>query len=326
VGESIQNLKDYLGSGKNVVITDSNVRRIHGHYFSAFKSIEIDPGEQNKTLGTVERIYKNFLEWELDRSSFVIAIGGGTVCDVAGFAASTYKHGIGFGFIPSTLHAQVDASIGGKNGVNFHGHKNLIGLFNQPQFVLCDTDLLYTLPGRELACGMAEVVKHAVIRSTSLFEFLEQEWASLLSLQKDTVEKVINDSVVIKSWILQSDDLDKGERKKLNFGHTFSLTLEKEGHLSHGAAISAGMVLASKISAARGMLSQQEVKHITSLLKHLKLPAEISSSREILLKAIREGKNHNSDNIPFVLLSEIGKAEVVPMTFTELEDHIQKLC
>ncbi len=214
MGESIQNLKDYLGSGKNVVITDSNVRRIHGHYFSAFDTIEIDPGEQNKTLETVDKIYKKFLEWELDRTSFVIAIGGGIVCDVAGFAASTYMRGIDFGFIPSTLLAQVDASIGGENGVNFHGYNNLIGIFNQPQFVLCDTDLLYTLPGRELACGMAEVVKHAVIRSTSLFEFLEQEWASLLSLQKDTVEKVINDSVVIKSWIVQSGSLEKNEQEK----------------------------------------------------------------------------------------------------------------
>ena len=308
------------------MITDPNVLRIHGHYFSALDIIEIDPGEHNKTLETIERIYENFLERELDRSSFVIAIGGGAVCDIAGFAASTYMRGIDFGYVPSTLLAQVDASIGGENGVNFHGHNNLIGVFNLPQFVLCDTDLLYTLPGREMASGMAEVVKHAVIRSTSLFEFLEQEWASLLSLQKDTVEKVINDSVVIKSWMMQSDSLEKSEREKLNFGYTLGLTIEKEGHMSHGEAISIGMVMASKISAAKGMLSHQEVDHITSLLNNLKLPVEVSSSREILLDAIKKDKQHHGETVHFVLLSEIGKAEVVPMTYTELENHIHNQC
>ncbi len=326
MGESIQNLTHYLGRGKNVVITDSKVRRCHGFRFSDYDTIDIESGEQNKTLETVEKIYEKFLEWELDRSSFVIAIGGGIVCDVAGFAASTFMRGINFGFVPTTLLAQVDASIGGKNGVNFRGYKNLIGVFNQPQFVLCDTDLLYTLPERELACGVAEVVKHAVIQSASLFEYLEQEWASLLSLQKDTVEKVINDSIVIKSWIVQSDALEKGERKKLNFGHTLGHAIEKERQLSHGEAISIGMVLASKISAARGMLSSQEVDHITSLLKKLKLPTEVSSSKELILDAVKKDKKRKGKDIHFVLLSEIGKAEVTPMTYTELEGYIHDLC
>ena len=326
VGESIQNLTHYLGSGKKVVITDSNVLRCHGFRFSDYDTIDIEPGEQNKTMETVEKIYEKFLEWELDRSSFVTAIGGGIVCDVAGFAASTFMRGIDFGFVPTTLLAQVDASIGGKNGVNFLGYKNLVGVFNQPQFVLCDTDLLYTLPERELACGLAEVVKHAVIRSASLFEFLEQEWASLLSLQKDTVEKVINDSIVIKSWIVQSDALEKGERKKLNFGHSLSHAIEKEGQLSHGEAISIGMVMASKISAARGMLAHQEVDHIISLLKNLKLPTELSSSRDLILDAVKKDKKRQGEDIHFVLLSEIGKAEVSPMTYTELEGYIHDLC
>ncbi len=308
------------------MITDANVRRCHGFHFSNYDTIEIDPGEQYKTIKTVEKIYKNFIERKLDRSSFIIAIGGGVVCDITGFTASTYMCGIDFGFVPTTLLAQVDASIGGKNGVNFHGHKNLIGGFHQPQFVLCDTNILYTLSEKELACGLAEVVKYAVIRSASLFEFLEQEQASLLSLQKEALEKVINDSVLIKSWIVQSDALGKDKRKKLNFGHTLGHTIEKDGQKSHGEAISIGMVLASKISAAKGMLSQDEVDHIVSLLKNLKLPTEISSSREILLNAIHRDKNSQGDNIHFVLLSEIGKAEVVPMTCIELEEHIQNLC
>ncbi len=318
-------MKDYLGSGKNVVITDSNVRRCHGFHFLNYDIIEIDPGEQNKTLKTVEKIYTKFLERTLDRSSIIIAIGGGVVCDIAGFAASTYRHGINFGFVPTTLLAQVDASIGETNGINFRGHNNLLGIFNPPKFVICDTNLLYTLSERELACGLAEVVKYAVIQSSSLFEFLEQERAALLSLQKDALEKVINDSVVIKSWILQSETLEKDQRKKLNFGHTFGQTIEKEGQKSHGEAISIGMVLASKISAVKGKLSQEEVGHIVSLLKNLKLPTDISSSKELLLNALHKEKKSYGDNFHFVLLSEIGKADVVPMTYTELEDHIQNL-
>ncbi len=326
VGESIQNLAHYLGSGKKVVITDPNVRCFHGSHFSDYDSMDIESGEQNKTLETVEKIYEKFLEWELDRSSFVTAIGGGIICDVAGFAASTFMRGIDFGFVPSTLLAQVDASIGGKNGVNFRGYKNLVGVFNQPQFVLCDTDLLSTLPESELANGMAEVVKHALIQSASLFEFLEQEWTSLLALQKDALEKIINDSIVIKSWIVQSDALEKGERKKLNFGHTLGHAIEKEIQLSHGEAISIGMVMASKISAARGMLSLQEVDHITSILKNLKLPTELPSGRELLLEAVKKDKKRRGEDIHFVLLSEIGKAEVTPMTYNELEGYIHDLC
>jgi 3-dehydroquinate synthase len=325
VGESIHNLNDYLRSEKNVVILDSNVLHFHGHHFSAFDTIEIDPGEQNKTLETVERIYRYFLERELDQSSFIIAIGGGFVRDVAGFAAATYKNGIGYGFIPSTFLAQVDASIGGTNGINFHGHKNLLGVFNQPEFVLCDTDLLLTLPEGEIASGLAELVKHSLIRSASLFELLEQEWASLLSLDKDTLEKVINDSVVIKSWIIQSDALKKGERKKLFFGHTLGQVIEEEGQKSHGEALSIGMVMASKISAAKGMISLEEVSHIISLLKKLRLPTEIISYKEILLETIKKNKKFHGNSLNFVLLSEIGKSEVVVMTYTELEEHIHNL-
>ena len=261
----------------------------------------------------------------MDQDSFVIAIGGGFVCDVTGFAASTYMHGIEFGFIPSTFLAQIDASIGGENGINFNGYENLIGVFNQPQFVLCDTDLLLTLPEKEMANGMAELVKHSLIRSASLFEILEQEWPSLLSLDKDILEKVINDSVIIKSWIVQSEALEKGKRTKLHFGHTLGRIIEKNGQKSHGESISIGMVMASKISAARGMISLEEVNHITSLLKNLKLPTEISSSREILLDAIKKDKKRYGDYLHFILLSEIGKAKVVPMAYTELESHVQDL-
>jgi 3-dehydroquinate synthase len=326
IGESIQNLTKYVDKTKNVVITDSNVRHFQGGHFPDYDCIEIGPGEKNKTLETVTGIYKRFLELELDRSSFVIGIGGGIVCDVAGFAASTYMRGIDFGFVPTSLLAQVDASIGGKNGVNFSAYKNMVGVFKQPRFVLSDPEVLRTLPEKELLCGLAEVVKHAVIRSPALFDFLEQEWLSLLCLQRKALEKIIEDSVVIKSWIVQSDVLERGERRKLNFGHTLGHAIEREGQLSHGEAISIGMVLASRISAARGKLSAAEADHITALLKNLKLPTEVKPNKELLLEAVKKDKKRHSDLIHFVLLTEIGNAEVVPMSYSELEEHIHDLC
>ena len=326
IGEPIQNLHNYLDNTKNVVITDSNVRHFQGRHFSSFDCIEIGLGETSKTLETVTSVYKQLVELEVDRSSFVIGIGGGIVCDVAGYAASTFMRGIDFGFVPTSLLAQVDASIGGKTGVNFLGYKNIVGVFKQPRFVLSDPEVLRTLPERELLCGLAEVVKHAVIRSPALFEFLEQEWLSLLCLQKKALEKIIEDSVVIKSWIVQSDALEQGERRKLNFGHTLGHAIEREGQLTHGEAISIGMVIASRISVAKGKLSADEAGHITALLKNLKLPTEVKSNRDLLIDAVKKDKKRHGDLIHFVLLTEIGNAEVVPMSYSELEEHIHDLC
>jgi 3-dehydroquinate synthase len=326
IGESIKNLKNYLKSEKNVVITDKNVRNLYGHCFSDFEVIEIGLGEQIKNLETVEEIYQKLLEMEMDRSSFVIGIGGGIVCDVTGFSASTYMRGLRFGFVPSTLLAQVDASIGGKNGVNFKGYKNIIGVFNQPQFVLCDTDLLHTLPEKELLCGMAEIVKHALIKSQSFFNYLEQEWSSLLSLGPRTVEQVVDDSIKIKSEIVQTDALESGERRKLNFGHTLGHAIEKECQLPHGEAVSLGMVIASRISVAKGMLSPEDADRIETLLQNLKLPTRLPQNKDLIIDAIKKDKKREGEEIHFVLLAGLGKAEVIKMSYKELKDQINDLC
>jgi len=326
IGESIKNLKNYLTSEKNVVITDKNVRHFYNQCFSDFEIIEIGLGEQIKNLKTVEEIYQKLLEMEMDRSSFIIGIGGGIVCDVAGFSASTYMRGLRFGFVPSTLLAQVDASIGGKNGVNFKGFKNIIGVFNQPQFVLCDTDLLHTLPEKELLCGMAEIVKHALIKSPSYFHYLEQEWSSLLSLEPRTVEQVVDDSIKIKSEIVQTDALESGERRKLNFGHTLGHAIEKECQLPHGEAVSLGMVIASRISVAKEMLSPEDADRIETLLQNLKLPTRLPQNKDLIINAIKKDKKREGEEIHFVLLAGLGKAEVIKMSYKELEDQINDLC
>ena len=170
---------------------------------------------------------KPWSDCEADRASFIVGIGGGIVCDVTGYAASTYLRGLKFGFVASTLLAQVDAAVGGKNGVNWEGYKNMIGVFNQPDFVICDPLLLRTLPRREVLSGMAEVVKHALIADAGLFSYLEENGSGVLDLRPEVMERLVCDSVRIKSSIVNRDEREKGERRLLNFGHTFGHALEK---------------------------------------------------------------------------------------------------
>ena len=193
VDEKLKNLEKYIHCEKFVVITDENVRHFYGDLLSDYDVVVIGMGEKIKTLRTAEEIYQKFLEFEVDRSSFVVGVGGGIVCDITGFAASTFMRGLDFGFVPSTLLAQADAAIGGKNGVNFKGYKNIVGVFRQPQFVLLDFDLLKTLPEKERLCGLVEIIKHALIESPSLFDYLEKEYLALLSLQQEAVEKAVVD-------------------------------------------------------------------------------------------------------------------------------------
>jgi len=326
VGESLRDLGRYLPEGKKIVVTDPNVRELYGNMFSDFACIEIGQGEKNKTLKTIEKIYRDFLDLEVDRSSFIIGIGGGIVCDVAGYAASTYMRGLSFGFVPTTLLAQVDASIGGKNGVNFLGFKNIVGTFRQPQFVLCDPAVLPTLPPREIMCGSAEIVKHALIKSAGLFEFLENHWQSLLDLEREAVLRTVNDSVAIKTEVVQADSEEAGERRLLNFGHTLGHALEREEGLSHGEAVSLGMVLATRISASRGMISKKSMVRIVTLLRNMGLPTESSADWKLILANIRKDKKRQGDGIHFVFLSEIGRAEDAVITYEELEKYVKNMC
>jgi len=325
IGESLQNLQKYIASERVVVITDSNVRRLYGKDFPPYEIIEIGMGEKIKNLDTVKAIYGKLLELETDRSSFIVGIGGGVVCDIAGFAASTYLRGVRFGFVSSTLLSQVDASVGGKNGVNFEGYKNMVGVFNQPEFVICDMNLLKTLPQKEVLCGLAEVVKHAAIGDSNLFSYLEENEKKVLQLDEEVVEKAVYDSVLIKSGIVNRDEREKGERRKLNFGHTLGHALEKTAGAPHGEAVSVGMVVASVLSEKKGYLSTEEKGRIEALLKKFQLPTRVQFDGKRLLDAVRKDKKREGEEINFVLLQGIGKAVVEKISVTELETLVSEM-
>ena len=326
VGERIQNLKRYIPAGKAVIIADKNVLHLYQKDFPSYEVIKIESNEKIKNLDTVRYIYEKLVELEADRSTFIIGIGGGIVCDIAGFVASTYLRGVRFGFVSTTLLSQVDASVGGKNGVNFEGYKNMIGVFNQPEFVICDLNLLNTLPEREILCGMAEIVKHAVIVDTDLFAYLEERYQEALALDIGVIEKLVYDSVVIKSAIVNKDEKEKGERRKLNFGHTFGHAIEKTTGVPHGEAVSAGMVMASALSVKRGRLSAKDAERIKKLLQKLKLPTRLQADRKTVLDALQKDKKRKGDRIYFVLLNSIGNPFVDQISIKELEAVIHDLC
>lgn len=325
VGESLENLHAYAAGKQVVIITDDNVARFYQNQFPKAPVIRIGTGEGIKTLETMGRIYRKLIELEADRSSFLLGIGGGIVCDVAGFAASTYLRGVSFGYVPTTLLAQVDASVGGKTGVNFMGYKNMVGVFNQPEFVICDPAVLKTLPRRERVSGFAEIIKHAAIADKSYFTFLEENAGKALMLDPDVLQQIIYDSVVIKADIVNRDETEKGERRKLNFGHTFGHAVEKTTGIPHGEAVSIGMVVASLLSLNRGLLAEKDVARIRNLLALYGLPVEIKLDKEKILDAMAHDKKRDGEGIYFVLLSGIGQAVVEKIMLSELERVLDAL-
>ncbi|MDO9262583.1 MAG: 3-dehydroquinate synthase [Desulfosalsimonadaceae bacterium] len=324
VGERLKNLRAYLPDTPVVIITDEIVAGLYEKDFPAAPIIKIGVGESIKTLDTVGRIYRELIGLSADRSVFLLGIGGGIVCDVTGFVASTYLRGVRFGYAPTTLLAQVDASVGGKTGVNVDGYKNMAGVFSQPEFVVCDPMVLKTLPERELCSGFAEIVKHAAISDADYFTYLEENTANALALDPEVLERIIYDSVIIKAGVVNRDETEKGERRKLNFGHTFGHAVEKTTGLPHGEAVSIGMAVATRLSVAKGLLPPADADRMIDLLLHFHLPTRIQGDRESILEAMAKDKKRSGDGIHFVLLSAIGQAVVEKISLAELEAVVRE--
>jgi 3-dehydroquinate synthase len=323
IGERLDNLRKYIPVETPIIITDTNVRECWGKHFPQGDVITIGTGEEIKTFDTVRYIYEQLLKFEADRSSFVVGIGGGIVCDIAGFVASTYMRGVRFGFVSSTLLSQVDASVGGKNGLNLGGYKNIVGVFNQPEFVICDLNLLKTVPQKEILSGFAEIIKHGAIADKNLFGYLEENRDRALALDLAVIEKLVHDSVIIKSKIVNQDEKEKGERRKLNFGHTFGHAIEKITKVRHGEAVSVGMVIASELAVKKEALAVKDSKRLADLLDTYGLPVRLEFDCNEAIETLRMDKKRKGDLIYFVLLSEIGNAYVEAIAIQELEALIR---
>ena len=303
---------------KAVIVTDSNIDKLYTQTVadslinSGFEVCiyTFSAGESSKSISTVNEMLRFTAKMKLTRKDIIIALGGGVTGDMAGFAASIYMRGINFVQIPTSLLAQIDSSVGGKTGVDLPEGKNLCGTFWQPILVIVDPNVLGTLPERYFADGLGEAVKYGCIKSRSLFERLEKEDAN------EFLEDLICECVDIKRDIVEKDEREKGERKLLNFGHTFGHALEKYYDyktLSHGEAVGIGMVLATKASEMNGITEKGTADRIINLLKKLNLPFSDKAPMGDLLLAASNDKKSNGSGIDFIFLKSIGESFIYPI-------------
>lgn len=320
IGDALAELEFFLPDKRVIIITDSNLLHHHRELVERFENIVIGLGERHKTLATIEDIYRQLLTLGVDRECFILGIGGGIVTDAAGFAASTYMRGLSFGFVATSLLAQVDASVGGKNGVNLDGYKNIVGTFNQPDFVLCDTAVLETLPEREFRAGLAEIIKSGVIADRRLFELFEEHSYEEFRSDKKLLTEAISAAVRVKAAIVEADEREAGERKLLNLGHTFAHAIEKESvKYIHGEAVSIGLAMICELSERLTGLSTEESLRIKGVLAKMGLPTESPVAPKKLLDAVRLDKKRDSDSISLILVEQVGKCRISKISFEELD-------
>ncbi len=325
-----QILSKNFRSSKWIVVTNPTVDKLYGSKIrkelkglGEVATVLIPDGEQFKTLQTVEKIYQQFSNNKVDRKTPIVALGGGVVGDVAGFAAATYLRGIPLIQIPTTLLSQVDSSVGGKTGVDLSFGKNLVGAFYQPHLVWIDTEYLSTLPRREILGGAAEVIKYGAIRSPSLFALLEKRIEDFLDLNPSLIQKIIHECVQIKAEVVEEDEKEtKGVREILNFGHTLGHAIETVSNYkiyNHGEAISIGMVFAAELSEQLGLLGRESSDRLKDLLQTAALPSKVPDyPLKKYLEAMSLDKKMNAGKIRYVLLKKIGATQVKELELKEV--------
>jgi len=310
------NLARYVDGQDCLVVTNETVAPL---YLDALKdnlpgktveSISLPDGEAFKTLDTVQAILDQLIDAGANRDATIVALGGGVVGDIAGFAAACYMRGINFVQVPTTLLAQVDSSVGGKTGVNHPGGKNLIGAFHQPQAVLIDTDTLKRLPDRELKAGLAEVIKYGAIADAEFFAWLEDNIEALVTRDSQTLARAIQRSCELKAEVVAEDEREAGRRAILNYGHTFGHAIERcqgYGEWLHGEAVAAGMVMAAKLSE----LDLDDRGRLSTLIRNAGLPASPPAIvADDLMQAMSLDKKVQQKKLRFVLLKALGEAYV----------------
>lgn len=309
--ENLQQIIDIKNFSKVVVITDE---KIPVEFLGQFERIIVPSGENFKNIETVQKIWTEMLRLGVDRKTLIINLGGGVIGDMGGFAASTYMRGVKFLQVPTTLLSAVDASVGGKVGVDFAGVKNLIGSFNQPIGVIVDIDTFETLPDREFVSGFGEIIKHGIITDPEYFKKVTSKKPREFS--KEELIEIIKGSCEIKAGIISADEKESGNRKLLNFGHTVghaleSASLETDSPLLHGEAVSIGMIAEARISMQLDLIDESTVLEIKTTLKNAGLPVEVRVENiDKIIDLISRDKKAESGKINWTLISQIGKGVI----------------
>ncbi len=296
-----------------IYITDENVYALHQKQFKGKPTIVIPAGEAHKQQATVDFIIEALLNFGANRQSFLIGVGGGVVTDMVGYVAGIFMRGVQFGFVPTTILAMVDASIGGKNGIDVGVYKNIVGLIRQPAFILYDYSFLNSLPTYHWENGFAEIIKHAAIKDAMMMKALNENNLAYYQKNKKALVELIQRNVAIKVKVVQKDEFEKGDRKLLNFGHTLGHAIENEHALLHGHAISIGMVYAAKISQVLQGFTGTGL--LIETLKKYGLPTAMHFNVEEAMEVMQKDKKNAKAGMQYVLLNKIGKGvyETIPM-------------
>lgn len=316
-------LKTIVDQKRTVLITDENVFDAHSKKFKGWNTIVLKAGEDFKIQATADEVIEQLIEFEADRKTTVIGIGGGVITDITGYVASVYMRGIQFGFMPTSLLAMVDASIGGKNGVDVGVYKNMVGTIRQPSFILHDMSFLDTLPQKEWENGFAEIIKHACIRDAAMFALLEKNSFKTFQGKKKNVSELVKRNAIIKTKVVQKDEFEKGDRRLLNFGHTLGHALENQYELMHGQAVAIGMAYASVIS--QEITGFKEANKVARLLLQYDLPTFAEFDRPKVFKVMKMDKKREKTEMNYVLLEKIGKGVVKAIPIIQLEKIIYEL-
>jgi len=321
---SIKKLKRITDAGNTFLLTDENVYHAHADKFKDYKTIIIAAGEQNKIQITADTIIGKLIAYKANRQSTLIGIGGGVVSDLAGYVASIYMRGINFGFVPTTVLGLVDASIGGKNGIDVGPYKNMVGTIRQPSFILHDSSLLQSLPRKEWRNGFAEIIKHACIKDARMFAQLQKHKLDDFINDRKLMTELIQRNTLLKIRIVRKDEFEKKERMLLNFGHTIAHAIENLYNLMHGEAVSLGMVMAAMIS--EKLTEFKHIEKLRQLLLRYELPVKIEVDTDKVFEMLKMDKKHGKDDqLNFIFLEKIGQAVVQPVSLKLLEKMIAEI-
>ena len=325
IGQTIEMLPS-LCSGKEVlIVADEALPASFLKRLPDWPIHTVKGGENAKTLETVKDLWQVFLDNRITRESTVIALGGGSITDLVGFAASTYMRGIAFGFIPTTLTSQTDAAIGGKNAINCQKVKNLIGTFSQPRFVLIDPKCVQSLSDIQFRQGLAESVKCAAIADGEYFAWLEAKSSALLTRDTDAVLELIEHSVRIKLGFITRDEMDRGARRALNFGHSLGHVLELHSELPHGYAVAIGMGVAARLSERITGFPTLDTDRLVRLLKAFELPVKQEMDVDTMILGLMTDKKRSASSMDFVLLKRLGESVVHRLSYATLEGYLRDL-
>lgn len=321
--QDFNRLKRITDPNSTILITDENVYNAHEKRFKGWDTIVLKPGEEQKVQETVDSIIEQLIEMEADRKTTLVGVGGGVITDMTGYIASVYMRGIRFGFVPTSLLALVDASIGGKNGIDVGVYKNMVGVIRQPSFILHDMSFLGTLPQAEWENGFAEIIKHACIKDSTMFRQLEDNSYRNWQGKKKMICDLVQRNAILKTKIVQNDEFETGQRRLLNFGHTLGHALENQYELSHGQAVSIGMTYACYVSSSLNGFKQSD--KVTDLLEQYNLPTNAAFDRQKAFSVLKMDKKREKKNINYIVLEKIGRATVKTIPLTQLENIFEGL-